>query len=93
MKNLIALIFIAMTAAPALADETSTDKCHLIGMTAALVAEKRDEGIPLTDMLGLANDVGLTDLVLTVYKHRNSTPSEFYTLFKDACKLEPEQSK
>ena len=93
MKNIITAAIIAMTAAPALADETSTDKCHLIGMTAALVAEKRDEGIPLTDMLGLANDVGLTDLVLTVYKHLNSSPSEFYTVLKDACKMEPEQSK
>ena len=96
MKNLITAAIIAMAAAPALADETSTDKCHWLGMTAAAIAEKRDKGVPLTDMLEIAYGLkaGTTELVVGVYKYSGSTPSEFYTLIKDACELElEEQSK
>ena len=94
MINKIALIFIAMTAAPAMADETSTDRCHWLAMNAAVIAEKRDEGIPLTSMLETVNDwTGFTDLALALYKNRDITPSEAYTALKDGCELELEQSQ
>ena len=96
MINKIALIFIAMAAAPAMADESSTDRCHKEGILAALIAEKRDEGIPLTDMLEIANDsaAGFTDVVLAIYQNRDITPSELYTGVKDGCELKrAEQSQ
>ena len=95
MKNLITAALIAMAAAPAMADETSTDECHWVGMTAALIAEKRDEGIPLTVMLEEVNDMaaGVTDIVLAIYQNRDITPSELYTGLKDGCEFEREQSQ
>ena len=96
MKNIITAAIIAMAAAPAMADESSTDRCHKEGMLVALIAEKRDEGIPLTDMLEMANDLaaGVTDIVLAIYENRDITPSKLYTSVKDGCELKrAEQSK
>ena len=72
----------------------STENCVEAGNLAKSIAEGRDRGYPLSDMLGHAEgNTGIETLMVAIYEHPSVTPEESSTIVIVACMKESRRTK
>lgn len=72
----------------------STENCVNAGNLAKSIAEGRDSGYPLSEMLGHAKgDSGIETLMVAIYEHPSVTPEESSTAVIVACMKESRRIK
>lgn len=64
----------------------STENCVEAGNLAKSIAEGRDRGYPLAEMLGHAEgNTGIESLMVAIYEHPSVTPEESSTIVIVSC--------
>ena len=92
MNKIIAGIVLATSMTTATADNTRADKieyCYSVSELAKTIAEKRDEGSSISELIGIMRDTEgggqFETIVLLVYENPDETPRKVKKVFLEVC--------